>query len=635
MAIIKIAGAALNQTPLDWKNNLQNIKEAIDQAKKEKIDILCLPELCLTGYGCEDLFLHDWFIEKAFSHLLEIVEWCDNIVVSVGLPIKWKGNVYNSVCLIENKRIFGFSAKQFLAKRDVYYEDRWFTPWPSSTHDQILIQGKTHPIGDLSYTIKGIHILFEICEDGWRGENRPAAQHCKKLGKDIDLILNPSASHFYFGKTKIREKEVVVQASKEFNCTYLYVNLLGNESGRIIFDGEILIAQKGKLIQRNNRFSYKNVNLISSTIDFHSQKDISDVALNDDPQQKEIEFTEAVGLGLFDYLRKSKSRGYVLSLSGGADSSACAVLVAEMIKRSTTELGRFEALKKLNLSELADIIGEGEYTDEQLHKFITKSILHCAYQSTKNSSNKTFQAAKELAESIGATFYKWDVQQEVDSYTKKIEQAIGEKLSWQKEDIALQNIQARARSPIIWMLANIKNALLITTSNRSEGDVGYCTMDGDTSGSIAPIAGVDKEFIRKWLRWAEHELHYENLNYVNNLQPSAELRPLAQTQTDEDDLMPYTILLEIEQTALYQRLSPLQIFLTLKEKKLEENKLLKKHIIKFFKLWAQNQWKRERLAPAFHVDTFSIDPKSWCRFPILSGSFEEELAELERFENKI
>ncbi|MBY0425180.1 MAG: NAD+ synthetase, partial [Cytophagales bacterium] len=176
-----------------------------------------------------------------------------------------------------------------------------------------------------------------------------------------------------------------------------------------------------------------------------------------------------------------------------------------------------------------------------------------------------------------------------------------------------------------WMLANLNNALLITTSNRSEGDVGYATMDGDTSGSIAPIAGVDKSFIRKWLLWAENELGYSELSYVNGLSPSAELRPVEKTQTDESDLMPYDVLRAIEIEAIRNRNSPLGVYQILQGKKLEDDALLKSHIKKFFRLWTRNQWKRERIAPSFHLDDFNVDPRSWCRFPILSGGFEEEL----------
>src|SRR5690606_24305828 len=115
-------------------------------------------------------------------------------------------------------------------------------------------------------------------------------------------------------------------------------------------------------------------------------------------------------------------------------------------------------------------------------KDIVNQLLYTAYQGTKNSSEDTFLSAKELAESIGANFVEWKIDDEVAAYRTSIEKALDRTLDWKTDDIALQNIQARARSPIIWMLANINNALLLATSNRREGDVGYTTMDGDTSG---------------------------------------------------------------------------------------------------------------------------------------------------------
>jgi NAD+ synthase (glutamine-hydrolysing) len=190
----------------------------------------------------------------------------------------------------------------------------------------------------------------------------------------------------------------------------------------------------------------------------------------------------------------------------------------------------------------------------------------------------------------------------------------------------MQNIQARARSPIIWMLANINKSILLTTSNRSEGDVGYATMDGDTSGSLAPIAGVDKPFIIQWLKWAEKKLGYSGLQKVNGLNPTAELRPASMAQTDEKDLMPYAILVELEKLAIRDRLSPIQVYEKLKNQ--VSNPELKNYVKKFFRMWSINQWKRERFAPSFHLDDLNIDPRSWCRFPILSGGFQKELENL-------
>jgi NAD+ synthase (glutamine-hydrolysing) len=179
------------------------------------------------------------------------------------------------------------------------------------------------------------------------------------------------------------------------------------------------------------------------------------------------------------------------------------------------------------------------------------------------------------------------------------------------------------------MLANIRQALLLVTSNRSEGDVGYATMDGDTSGSIAPIAAVDKFFILQWLQWAEKSLGYKSLAFVNSLQPTAELRPLEKSQTDEDDLMPYKVIVAIEKLAIRERFSPRQVFETLRQEQLESDDLLKNHIRKFYTLWCRNQWKRERTAPAFHLDDFNVDPRTWCRFPILSSAYFDELTELD------
>jgi NAD+ synthase (glutamine-hydrolysing) len=384
--------------------------------------------------------------------------------------------------------------------------------------------------------------------------------------------------------------------------------LLGNEAGKIIYDGEILVAQEGKLIQRNTRLSYQNINLLVVDVDIQNPENTPIVSLNIDEKDKETEFAKACALALFDYLRKSKSKSYVLSLSGGADSTACAVLVSEFIKRGVEELGLDFFCNKLNI-EVATI------------EEIKKKLLITAYQSTKNSGSDTFKSAQGLAESVGATFYQWFIDEEVDSYTSKIENVLGRKLRWETDDIALQNIQARGRAPIIWMLTNIVGGLLITTSNRSEGDVGYATMDGDMAGSIAPIAGVDKAYLQEWLVWAELNLGYSGLQYVNALKPSAELRPQENEQTDETDLMPYPIMKAIEFEAIRNRKSPIEVYKILSAKNLEADVLLKLHVNKFFRLWGINQWKRERTAPSFLLDDFNVDPRSWCRFPILNGGF--------------
>jgi NAD+ synthase (glutamine-hydrolysing) len=608
---LKIGGATVNQIPFDWRNNTQNIVDAIGEAKALGIRILCFPELCITGYGCEDLFLSDWLPERAWDELLRIRTFCEDITVSVGLPIRIGKITYNGACVIRDKKILGITLKQFLARDGVHYEPRWFDPWIPNQTTTIIRGEERIEVGDLIYEADGIRFGFEICEDGWRDEDRAGY---RLYDRGVDLILNPSASHFAMVKSLLREKEVVIEGSALFQCVYVFANLLGNEAGRIIYDGDIIIGQHGKLVAVNKRFSFKPFNVLGTVIDFKDPAKTQVIALTDNKEKNE-ELAQALALGLFDYLRKSKANGFVLSLSGGADSSMCAIAVTEMIKRAWQELGPTQCCNTLRIPEC------------ETWKFAANALLACAYQGTKNSSPETFEAAKQLADSIGAEFHHWEIDDEVKSYTSKIEEAIGRKLAWETDDITLQNIQARTRSPIIWMLANVKRAVLLTTSNRSEGDLGYATMDGDTSGSFAPIAGISKTFIIQWLRWAESALGHPGLSLVNNLQPTAELRPLERAQTDEMDLMPYTVLVEIERHAIFYRKSPVEVYHAMRNK--FEPDQLKIYIRKFFRLWSANQWKRERLAPSLHLDDLNVDPRTWCRFPILSSGYLEELQSLD------
>jgi NAD+ synthase (glutamine-hydrolysing) len=605
---LKIAGASLNQTPLDWLGNTSRAIEAIKIAREQNADMVCLQELCVTGYGCEDLHLAQWLSDRAWVELEKIVPYSKDMIVCIGLPVHYAHKTYNGACVIHDGKILGITLKQNLALDGVHYEPRWFEPWTPNEVVHINRNGKDIAIGDIVYDVKGIRFGFEICEDAWR-KIRPGEILCQR---GVDLIVNPSASHFALGKSQSRET-LVTDSSSKFNCAYVYVNVLGNEAGRMIYDGDIIFAQKGKLLGVHRRLSFHPLQVQTCEIDFDDVT-ASQVLPFTDITDRNEEFAQAVALALFDYLRKSKAKGFVLSLSGGADSSCCAILVAEMVRRAVDEIGWDSFCKRLGLQATTDI------------KDALSKLLTCAYQGTKNSSETTLQAARELALSVGAQFHQWKIDEEVQSYTGKIEKALGRKLSWETDDVAMQNIQARARSPIIWLMANIKQSILLTTSNRSEGDVGYATMDGDTSGSLAPIAGIDKPFIMQWLKWAEKALGYGGLSYVNNLQPTAELRPLERAQTDEKDLMPYPVLVDIEKLAFLQRKSPLEVYKLLSEK---YNPLtLKDYVKKFYKLWAANQWKRERLAPSFHVDDLNVDPRSWLRFPILSGGFAEELSEL-------
>lgn len=643
---IRVGAGCLNQLPLDWSGNRRRILAAIAQAREAHVSVLCLPELAITGYGCEDQFLSHEVAERSWESLVEIAKHTKEMVVAVGLPVWVKNAIYNSVAVLVDGEIKGLIAKKNLAGDGLHYEPRWFHAWPEG----VIVTdkfGELHlPIGDPIFKLGGIRIGLEVCEDAWVAD-RPGRLFA---GSGVDIILNPSASHFAFAKQEVRE-QFVVEGSRAFGAAYVYANLLGNEAGRAIYDGGGLIASAGKVVAEGRRFSFQETTLVHKSVDIERNRllqartvsrkidveGLSEIELPFEwpevtrqdgqdplpPMSKDEEFTRALALAYFDYLRKSWSNGFVVSLSGGADSAAVSSFVKIMLDLALNELGEERVRERLPHLDLP------ENTNDWM-----KILLFCAYQGTKNSGETTRNAARTVAAALGCDYAEWEVDDLVEGYESTIESVLKRQLSWQTDDIARQNIQARVRAPGIWMMANIRNALLLATSNRSEAAVGYATMDGDTSGGLSPIAGIDKHYLREWLRFMESNGLPESppikaLSSINVQNPTAELRPEDANQTDEDDLMPYQVLDTLERAAIRDKKGPkLALKVIRATYPQHEDKQLVDWTKKFYQLWCRNQWKRERYAVSFHVDDQNLDPKSWCRFPVLSAGFREELSQL-------
>jgi NAD+ synthase (glutamine-hydrolysing) len=649
----------LNQLPLDWEGNARRIREAIEEARRRGVTILCLPELCITGYGCEDAFHAESTEAEAWAVLQQLLPHTAGMAVAMGIPIRHRNALYNGVAVVVDGTLRGVVAKRFLAGDGIHYEPRWFRPWPNDVRIMIERFGEQIPLGDLVMDLGDIRVGFEICEDAWVA-NRPGAE-LALLGTDV--ILNPSASHFAFGKAAVR-RQFVVEGSRAFAATYVYANLLGNEAGRAIYDGGAIIASGGKLLVQGNRLGFQEVVVESALVDVavtrlqqarttSHQPDPADskstivkvawpppaitaaasprgaISVASVLESQEEEFSRAVALALFDYMRKSRSNGFVLSLSGGADSSAIAVLVRAMAEYALADLGPAIVAERLSyIAGVADACSSPEA--------LVRRLLLTAYQGTRNSGEVTRSAAEVVATSVGAEHVEFDVDGLLTGYTSLAEAALGRPLEWKRDDLALQNIQARVRAPSIWMLANVRGALLVSTSNRSEAAVGYATMDGDTAGGLAPIAGIDKAFLRHWLRWMERSGPLgigpmPALSVVNEQAPTAELRPREMAQTDEADLMPYEVLDAAEAAAIRDRKAPVDVWRSLLQHFPQfPPAQLALWVERFFRLWCRNQWKRERYAPSFHLDDENLDPKTWCRFPILSSGYEKELGDLRR-----
>ena len=179
MKLLRIAAAALNQTPFDWDGNTANIITAIDEARCRKVSLLCLPELCITGYGCEDAFHSAAVCDMAKQTLSEILPHTQGLAVSVGLPLMHTGALYNVSAMLVDGRIAGLVAKQHLAGDGLHYEPRWFKPWPAGGVTKASLAGCQVPLGDLMFDFAGIRVGFEICEDAWVAD-RPAMEQARR-----------------------------------------------------------------------------------------------------------------------------------------------------------------------------------------------------------------------------------------------------------------------------------------------------------------------------------------------------------------------------------------------------------------------------------------------------------------------
>ncbi len=671
-----VAAASLNQTVGDWTGNQRRILAAIDDARSRGARLLVLPEMCIPGYSLGDRLLMRGTLDRSWAMLRAIQRETSGMVVCVGLPLRHRGVVFNVVAVLADGALAGLVAKENLATGDVQYENRWYQGWP---HGRVELfetpEGDAVPMGHLLFEAPGLGTLgIEICEDGWKGI-RPGSILALA---GAQILANPSASWFVIGKHRIRRR-LVTQVSAEDHCTYLYASLLGCDATRLIFDGSLFVAHDGEVLAEGRRFVFDAEHVVVDHVvdiealmrnrmeegswrqqvealeqgeygaipqklrlpgDFstpHAAAAAEPYWLRGtrperlDPSLEwlaerglipriaeprdlpHLELELALCLGLREYVKKCGIPGIALALSGGRDSAMCALLVHRMHRYDRPDLDA-DALRA-----------------HVRERFTT------AYMGTIHSSDATRDAARALAEEVGAHHLETGIQGAVDHHVALIEAMTGASLSWSDPvaDIALQNVQARLRGSLIWMVANLRRFLLISTSNKSEAAVGYTTMDGDTSGGLSPIADVPKSLVMTWLAWARDFHDYRTIASVTAVPATAELRPREMGQTDEDDLMPFFVLDQLMYQFVQHGRGPLDMFRTLwpslSERYEGDAAAFAFHVRKFVRLLCQAQWKRERFAISFRVTAFDLDPKTGFRFPPVQAPFTEELEELDRY----
>ncbi|MEL6456898.1 MAG: NAD+ synthase [Cyanobacteria bacterium J06621_15] len=488
---MKITIAQINPIIGDLPGNSQKILEAANKAVEENTNLLLTPELSLCGYPPRDLLLKPDFVEAMNVALQQLaIDLPPDLRVLVGTVeknLKAHANggksLYNSVALLHEGKIKQVFYKRLLPTYDVFDEHRYFEPGLQANY----------------FTLDNIKIGVTICEDLWNDEEffgkrsysiNPIAELCKL---DVNLIVNLSASPYTFGKQCFREA-MLKHSAKRFSQPIIYVNQVGGNDD-LIFDGRSFALNKsGAIISRAYGFE---TDLRQIEFD-ESQQDLNVSSIADNYESDDEEIWQALVLGVKDYVKKCGFSKVVLGLSGGIDSSIVAAIASA-------------ALGKENVLGI---------------------LMPSPY-----SSESSIKDADDLAKNLGIKTEKLPIGNLMQSY----DETFSELFVNTESGLAEENIQSRIRGNLLMAISNKFGYLLLSTGNKSEMAVGYCTLYGDMNGGLAVIADVPKTRVYSICRWLNRNQEVIPENVLIK-PPSAELKP---GQVDQDSLPDYEILDDI------------------------------------------------------------------------------------------
>jgi NAD+ synthase (glutamine-hydrolysing) len=475
---MKIALAQINPTVGDIVGNLEKIKGFMARAARRGADLVVFPELCLTGYPPRDLVEHADFVKRNRRALQELASVVSHPGVIVGYVEEnddaFGKTLSNAAALLHHGKIVGIQRKRLLPTYDVFDESRNFAP-----------ADRSEPV-----TFQGVKLGITICEDMWNPPDFwPRAPYAKNpveelAKKGAQIFINISSSPFHHGKTRLR-LELIESHVRRIRRPFFFVNQVGGND-ELIFDGHSLaVDRKGRLIARGKGF----------TEDLVIVETRAEGKLEWRPTGDIEEIRDALVLGLRDYVRKCGFHKVVLGLSGGIDSAVTAVLAVEAV----------------GAGNVLGVAMPGPY-------------------SSKGSLTDAFKLAKSIKIKL--------LRIPISSSFSSLKSSLAPAFRGLAADVTEENLQARIRGVLLMALSNKFGALLLSTGNKSELSMGYCTLYGDMNGGLAVISDVPKTRV------------YE-LGRLLNLRrrvipettftkpPSAELRP---NQTDQDSLPPYEVL---------------------------------------------------------------------------------------------
>ena len=497
---MKIYLAQFNPIVGDLDGNAKKILEISHQAFKSSADLVLTPELSLWGYPPKDLLFNRSLIKKQNKILnklsINIANKFGNLSVIIGIAEtiddNFYPNLYNSIALIEKGKWSVIARKNILPTYEVFDEKRYFR-----SGDKVSILEK-----NINRRVWKIGIT--VCEDLWVNQNIEGRGIHKRdpindfESKELDCLINLSASPFTIGKFKNRQK-IANNAANKLKTKMIYLNQIGGNDD-LIFDGSsFILDRKGEKIKQlsscKEDFYCWNMNKQKNIL--HNERNISDLE----------SIFDALVLGVKDYAKKCGFKTALIGLSGGIDSALVTVI-------ATAALG-------------------------------SKNVFSIAMPSKWNSINSKIDA-EELARRLNINFDIISIENLFESFKETLEDSINLSI----EGVVCENIQSRIRGSLLMALANKNNHLLLSTGNKSELAVGYCTLYGDMNGGLAVIGDLYKTKVFKLCNWIDSKLSNQSRKIYDlplndkiigdkicNKPPSAELGP---NQLDTDFLPPYT-----------------------------------------------------------------------------------------------
>lgn len=556
LMIMKIAIAQINPLIGDLSGNAQKILEMSQQASLTGVRLLLTPELSICGYPPRDLLLNPSFVVAMDQTLQKLAEDLPtNLAVLVGTVVKNSQaritggkNLFNSMALLENGKIQQFFHKRLLPTYDVFDEHRYFE----------------HGLEVNYLIVDHLKIGVTICEDLWNDEefwgkrSYPINPINDLADLGVDLIVNLSASPYTVGKQNLREA-MLKHSAISFQKPIIYTNQVGGNDD-LIFDGRSFAVNKqGEIIARGEGFVSDFI-----TVEFNgNQQDLVLGNISPVYESEEAEIWDALVLGVKDYVHKCRFSKVLLGLSGGVDSALVAAI-------ATAALGK------------ENVIG---------------ILMPSPY-----SSEHSISDALALAENL-------DIQTEIlpiGELMQAFDQSLNDLFAGTEFGIAEENLQSRIRGNLLMAISNKFGYLLLSTGNKSEMAVGYCTLYGDMNGGLSVIADVPKTRVYSLCKWLNSH-HQKEVIPVNILTkaPSAELKP---GQVDQDSLPAYDILDDILDRLLHQHQSAAEIVIAGHDPVVVD---------KVLQLLSRAEFKRRQAAPGLKITDRAFGT-GW-RMPIASS----------------